>query len=441
MDKHNELARAYDWQLIYLCLTSKHEMDKVNLEPSDMLDDRCREIWAFIRDKKEINLNEVGVKFDYDNFVSDLLSGHLYVHDGYNTESVVSKIKELAHRRRVYTALKTAAGMLEGDSKLENVSTFTTEAFDDVEVKGEAQHIKEFMKEAYQEIQDANEGKSVCFVPTGYTDIDYCVGGLQQDGLIIVAGRPGMGKTAFTSNLTRNIAKHGDVLQFSMEMSGKLLAMRYLAAEEGVDLQLMMQGKLEKSDWQKLSSAMAKLVKLNIYINDKVSSSMGEIATDCRRHLRTKGKLQAVTIDYLGLLDVEDKGRHDLSIAAVTRSAKKLAKELSCPVILLCQLNRELEKREDKLPKMSDLRDSGAIEQDADQVVFPYRPCVYEPDNVEHKLLNEVTGEITEKAIVKFAKNRNGRTGEIDMMWRPISATYASLDVGLRECTASDLRS
>jgi replicative DNA helicase len=426
MDKHNQLATRHDYQLIYNCLMFKDDVAKINLDPNEMFDDRCREIWAFIRDKKNVNINEIGVKFDHDGFVGDILAGQLFIMGDNQTEKVADKIKELAHRRRVHKSLQIATAMLEGDNSLENVSAFTTEAFDDVEVKGEARRLKEYMKEAYKELQDANDGKAVCFVPTGYDDIDFCVGGLQQDGLIIIAGRPGMGKTAFTSNLTRNIARRGDVLQFSMEMSGKLLAMRYLAAEEGVDLQLMMQGKLQREDWQKLSSAMAKLHKLNIYINDKSSSSIAEIATDCRRHQRIKGKLAAVTIDYLGLMDMADKSRHDLSIAAVTRSAKKLAKELGCPVLLLCQLNRELEKRDDKMPKMSDLRDSGAIEQDADQVIFPFRPCVYEPDNVEHHVRDEVSGEVSEKATVKVAKNRNGRTGEIPMRWLPIAATYRS---------------
>ena len=275
------------------------------------------------------------------------------------------------------------------------------------------------MKEAYRNIMDASEGKAINFIKTGLYDFDDKIGGLQKDGLVIVAGRPSMGKTSFAASVVRNVGKNHPVLMISMEMSGSQMAMRFLAAEKNVDLQLMMQGKLEDGVARGMAAASASLQSANIWVNEKTSRTVADVAAEARRFKRKHGDVGLIVIDYLTLLKMPAAANQVLAVGELSRAFKVLAGDLKCPVMLLSQLNRSLESRTDKRPMMSDLRDSGAIEQDADQIIFPFREEVYNKTKD-----NEGMAEIL------VSKNRNGKTGTFKMLWMAKSATFKDMDKG-----------
>jgi replicative DNA helicase len=242
-------------------------------------------------------------------------------------------------------------------------------------------------------------------VPSGFRDLDHLTSGFQASDLIILAARPSMGKTAFALNIARNAALDGDVpvAVFSLEMSKEQLSMRMLCAEARVDSFRLRGGFLSREDWQNLTDAASSLTQAPIFIDDSPDITVMEIRAKARRLKMDKG-LGLVIIDYLQLMRVHRSAeRRDLEISEISRSLKSLAKELSIPVIALSQLNRKLEERSDKRPLLSDLRESGALEQDADVVAFIYRDDVYNRDENNPK---KGTAEILLK------KQRNGPTGE-----------------------------
>ncbi|MFO8023953.1 replicative DNA helicase [Thiohalophilus sp.] len=239
-------------------------------------------------------------------------------------------------------------------------------------------------------------------VPTGYTDFDDMTSGLQNSDLIIVAGRPSMGKTSFAMNLVENAAiKHQvPVAVFSMEMPGEQLVMRMMSSLGRIDQHKIRTGKLDDSDWPRLTSAVGILNEAQIYIDDTPGLSPMEVRSRARRIKREHG-LGLIVIDYLQLMQVGGNTENRATeISEISRSLKGLAKELNVPVITLSQLNRSLEQRPNKRPVMSDLRESGAIEQDADMIVFIYRDEVYNEDSTD-----KGTAEII------ISKQRNGPIG------------------------------
>jgi replicative DNA helicase len=241
-------------------------------------------------------------------------------------------------------------------------------------------------------------------VPTGFSRLDQLTAGLQNSDLIILAARPAMGKTAFALNLARNAAIEGNVpvAIFSLEMSKEQLSMRMLCAEARVDSSRIRSGFLSRDDWNKLTNAAGILSEAPIYIDDSPDISATSIRTKSRR-LKMDKNLGLVIIDYLQLMRSSTHfERRDLEISEISRSLKILAKELNVPVVALSQLNRKLEERSDKRPQLSDLRESGALEQDADVVSFIYRDEVY---NKDENNPNRGTAEII------LAKQRNGPTG------------------------------
>lgn len=241
-------------------------------------------------------------------------------------------------------------------------------------------------------------------VPTGFSRLDTLTAGFQNSDLIILAARPAMGKTAFALNLARNAAIEGNVpvAIFSLEMSKEQLSMRMLCAEARVDSSRIRSGFLSRDDWNKLTNAAGVLTDAPLYIDDSPDISATSIRTKSRR-LKMDKNLGLIIIDYLQLMrgSVQNE-RRDLEISEISRSLKILAKELDVPVIALSQLNRKLEERSDKRPQLSDLRESGALEQDADVVSFIYRDEVY---NKDENNPNRGTAEII------LAKQRNGPTG------------------------------
>jgi replicative DNA helicase len=247
-------------------------------------------------------------------------------------------------------------------------------------------------------------------VPSGFTDLDHKTAGLQPGDLIIVAGRPSMGKTAFALNIAEHVALHPSVAMpvavFSMEMGGSQLAMRMLSSIAKVDAHKLRTGRLSDEEWSHLTEAMGRLHEAKIYVDETPALNSLEVRARARRMKREYGKLGLVVVDYLQLMSATSQGENRATeISEISRSLKALAKELEVPVIALSQLSRAVEQRNDKRPMMSDLRESGAIEQDADVILFIYRDEVYNPDREEAK----------GRAEVIIGKQRNGPIGKVDL--------------------------
>ncbi len=248
------------------------------------------------------------------------------------------------------------------------------------------------------------QDEAITGITTGFADFDGKTSGLQRSDLIIVAGRPSMGKTTFAMNLAENAAIMAQVpvAVFSMEMPGEQLAMRMMSSLGRIDQHKVRTGKLEDDDWPRLTSSVGILSEAPIYIDDTPGLTPTELRARCRRLAREHG-LGLIVIDYLQLMQVSGGGENRAAeISEISRSLKALAKELSVPVIALSQLNRSLEQRPNKRPVMSDLRESGAIEQDADVIVFIYRDEVYNEDSAD-----KGTAEII------IGKQRNGPIGTV----------------------------
>jgi len=245
-------------------------------------------------------------------------------------------------------------------------------------------------------------------VPTGYAKIDQMTSGLQSGDLVIVAARPSMGKTALALNIAEHVAVDNGlpVAIFSMEMSATQLAQRMLGSIARVDQHKMRTGKLSDREWGELSDAMAKLHETPIYIDEGGALTALEVRARARRLKRQYSKLGLIVIDYIQLMAASSQGENRATeISEISRSLKALAKELDVPVIALSQLSRAVEQRNDRRPMMSDLRESGAIEQDADVILFIYREEVYSPDKEEAK----------GRAEVIIGKQRNGPIGRVDL--------------------------
>ena len=253
-----------------------------------------------------------------------------------------------------------------------------------------------------------NQGR-ITGVPTGFKQLDNMTYGLQKSDLIIVAARPAMGKTAFALNIALNGAVKGDasVLIFSLEMSKEQLGQRLLSMDARVEMQSIKKGTVDNSDWDRILVTVDKLSKANIHIDDTADLSVFEIKNKCRRLKAEKG-LDLIVIDYLQLMKFEGKAEsRQQEISNMSRYLKLLAREMDCPVIVLSQLSRAPDQRPNHMPVLSDLRESGAIEQDADIVMFLYRDDYYEKENSEKPGVCDVI----------IAKHRSGPTGDIELTW------------------------
>lgn len=261
--------------------------------------------------------------------------------------------------------------------------------------------------ERIDELYSRDSNSDITGVPTGFADLDRMTSGLQPGDLVIVAGRPSMGKTAFSINIGENVAIDSGlpVAVFSMEMGGTQLAMRMLGSVGRLDQHRLRTGRLVDEDWPRLTHAIQKMNDAQLYIDETPALSPIELRARSRRLARQCGKLGLIIVDYLQLMSGNGGGSSEnraTEISEISRSLKGLAKELNCPVIALSQLNRSLEQRPNKRPVMSDLRESGAIEQDADVILFIYRDEVYNPDSPD-----KGTAEII------IGKQRNGPIGAV----------------------------
>ena len=270
--------------------------------------------------------------------------------------------------------------------------------------------IKELLPQVAERIDmlfSRDDPSDVTGIPTGFSDLDSMTSGFQGGDLVIVAGRPSMGKTAFSINIAENVALDTGlpVAIFSMEMASTQLAMRMIGSVGRLDQHRMRTGRLEDEDWEKLTTALGKLNEAPIFIDEGASLSSFDVRARARRLHRQCGKLGLIVVDYLQLMSApagKQGENRATEISEISRSLKALAKELDCPVVALSQLNRSVEQRPDKRPVMSDLRESGAIEQDADLILFIYRDEVYNSDSID-----KGTAEII------IAKQRNGPIGKV----------------------------
>ena len=263
--------------------------------------------------------------------------------------------------------------------------------------------------ERIDELYHRDNPSDITGVPTGFADLDGKTSGLQPGDLIIVAGRPSMGKTAFALNIGEHVAidQGLPVAVFSMEMGGSQLAMRMLGSVGRLDQHKVRTGQLGDDDWPRLTNAISKMQDAQLFIDETAALNSLELRSRARRLSKQCGKLGLIIIDYLQLMSANNAGGGEnraTEISEISRSLKALAKELQCPVIALSQLNRSLETRPNKRPVMSDLRESGAIEQDADVILFIYRDEVYNPDSQDKG-----------KAEIIIGKQRNGPIGAIQL--------------------------
>ncbi|MCH7323486.1 replicative DNA helicase [Solibacillus sp. MA9] len=286
---------------------------------------------------------------------------------------------------------------------------------------GDFKHVKDVLVQTFDNIEQlqARDG-DVTGIPTGFRDLDKMTAGFQRNDLIIVAARPSVGKTAFALNVAQSVAVKAreNVAIFSLEMGADQLVMRMLCAEGNIDAQRLRTGALETEDWGKLTMAMGSLSNSGIYIDDSPGVRMADIRAKCRRLAKENG-LGMILIDYLQLILGSGKPgeNRQQEVSEISRSLKGLARELKVPVIALSQLSRGVEQRQDKRPMMSDLRESGSIEQDADIVAFLYRDDYYDKES-ESKDIIEII----------IAKQRNGPTGTVSLAFRKEYNKFLNLE-------------
>ncbi len=266
--------------------------------------------------------------------------------------------------------------------------------------------VSEHIDAAIEKIEELGANTSeITGLATGFRDLDRKLSGLQESNLVVIAARPAMGKSALAMNIAANVSTRGGVVAiFSMEMGKEEIIQRLLCSVGRVDSMKLRAGQLDPREWQNVVRAAGKLFEAPIYVDDASNITLTDIRAKCRRLRRQKG-LDLVVVDYLQLMQGRGRENRQQEIAEISRNLKTLARELDVPIIAVSQLNRSLEGREDKRPRLGDLRESGAIEQDADVVMFIYRHEYYYPEDTESK----------GKAEVIVAKHRAGSTGGVDM--------------------------
>ncbi len=352
--------------------------------------------------KKKNKLDEIGGA-SYLADISDKIPTAAHI------EYYTKIVKEKAILRNlIRSATKIVSKASIGQEEVENILDFSEKTIFEIaenQIKRSFYPIKDIIKSTFKDIEKLYEKKEhITGVATGFTDLDTMTSGFQRSDLIIIAGRPSMGKTAFALNVGQYAACEGNIPTaiFSLEMSKEQLAQRMLCCEARIDNAKLRSGFIAESEWGRLSIGAGKLSESKIFIDDTPGNTVFEMRTKARR-LKAEHGLGLVIIDYLQLMS-GSKGRSDSreqEISEISRSLKALAKELNLPVLALSQLNRKVEDRTDRRPHMADLRESGAIEQDADVILFIYRDEVYHPDSEDSK----------GKAEIIIGKQRNGPIG------------------------------
>jgi len=342
-----------------------------------------------------------------------------------NVDYYINIVNEKAVLRSlIETATSIVSSAYMGDSTI-------NETLDDAERKilnvvknrktSEFKPIQEALSQAQSNLEKLSEsGGDITGVPSGFYDLDRVTTGFHENELIILAARPGMGKTAIVLNMVVNVATYTkkNVAIFNLEMSADQLATRMISSAGQIDGYKIRTGKLEHNDWKRVNEAISQLAETHIMIDDTPGISIGEIRAKCRRLAATEHGLAMIVIDYLQLVSTTSKyaGNRQQEVAEISRELKKLALELKVPIIACAQLSRAVEGREDKRPLMSDLRESGSIEQDADIVAFLYRDDYY---NKEARMDDN-------NSVVEFilGKNRSGTTKTVELLFKKNTSTF-----------------
>ena len=342
-----------------------------------------------------------------------------------NVDYYINIVNEKAILRNlISTATSIVSEAYMGDATI-------NETLDDAERKilgvvknrksGEFKPIQEALTNAQLNLEKLSEsGGEITGIPSGFYDLDKVTTGFHENEFIILAARPGMGKTAIVLNIVVNVAlaTKKNVAVFNLEMNAEQLAMRMISSAGQIDGYKIRTGKLEHSDWKRVNEAISQLAETNIKIDDTPGITIGEIRAKCRRLAATEKGLSLIVIDYLQLVSTTSKyaGNRQQEVAEISRALKTLALELKVPIIACAQLSRAVEGREDKRPLMSDLRESGSIEQDADIVAFLYRDDYY---NKEARMDDN-------NSVVEFiiGKNRNGQTKTVELLFKKNTSTF-----------------
>jgi replicative DNA helicase len=331
-----------------------------------------------------------------------------------HAEAYGRRVEETAIRRRMLTAANDIAKLAyQENAPVDSVMDEAEKAIFGVSERRmtrDLQSIQQVLSDYYDRIdQLANRDEETLGVPTGFIDLDRLLGGLQPSDLLIVAGRPGMGKTAFMLSAAKNAAqthkKH--VAIFSLEMANEQLVQRLIAQETGIDSQRLRTGKLQEDEWPVFTHAIEVLSDTRIFLDDTPGLTPLQLRTKCRR-LHMEFQLDLIVVDYLQLMSGGIRTDNRVQeVSHISRNLKILARELNVPVLAAAQLSRAVEQRADKEPQLSDLRESGSLEQDADIVMFIHRPEMYEKDTAKKNI-----------AQIKIAKHRNGPVGTIELVFR-----------------------
>jgi replicative DNA helicase len=330
-----------------------------------------------------------------------------------NVKYYADIVKEKSVLRKLIKASNDIINLgYDGATKIEDVLDKAEKKIFDIsqeKASDDFKSINSVLMDAYDMIEHLYTNKTeMTGITTGFTDLNKKINGMQRTDLLLIAARPAMGKTAFSLNLVQNAALKGDasVAVFSLEMSKEQLVQRMLSSQSNVELSKLKTGKLGENDWPRIIDAMAVLSNAKIHIDDTPGIKISELRSKCRK-LKIEQGLDLILIDYLQLMEGEGNNEsRQQEISKISRSLKVIAKELNCPVVALSQLSRAPEQRADHRPMLSDLRESGAIEQDADIVMFLYRDEYYHPDS-DRKNIGEVI----------IAKNRHGETGAVELVW------------------------
>ncbi|MDY3887665.1 MAG: replicative DNA helicase [Agathobacter sp.] len=356
------------------------------------------------------------------DFVRDLLTA---VPTSANIKYYANIVKEAAMKRKLIRVMEEIENeCYAGKESLDSVMDKTEhDVFQILSSRtgGDYVPIRTVVMNALEKIEAASQQQgSVTGIPTGFIDLDYRTAGLQPSDLILVAARPSMGKTAFVLNIAQHVAFHKDMCTaiFSLEMSKEQLVNRMFSLESGVDAQALRTGNMSDADWEKLIAGAGVIGNSKLIIDDTPGISISELRSKCRKY-KLESDLKLIIIDYLQLMSGSGRSSdsRQQEISDISRSLKALARELSVPVIALSQLSRAVEQRPDHRPMLSDLRESGAIEQDADVVMFIYRDDYYNKDT-ELKGVSEII----------IAKQRNGPIGTVNLAWLPQYTKFANLE-------------
>lgn len=324
-------------------------------------------------------------------------------------------------RNLIQTASRIVTKGFEQDEDVQSIIDQAEKSILEVSEKRNSngfQSIAEVLNRTIETIdQLAQNNEEITGLPTGYAALDKMTAGLQKEELIILAARPAVGKTAFALNIAQNVGTKTDrsVAIFSLEMGAESLVNRMLCAEGSIEASHLRTGQLSEEEWRNLIVAMGSLSNANIYIDDTPGIKISEIRARCRKLVQEKGNLGLILIDYLQLIEGTGRENRQQEVSEISRQLKKLAKELKVPVIALSQLSRGVEQRQDKRPVLSDIRESGSIEQDADIVAFLYRDDYYrsegdDDDEPEEQQNNNVIEVIIEK-------NRSGARGTVELLF------------------------